>query len=108
MEQVKSSAKGISIAALISGALSVVTFILMLAGASLGNVTMLIVIGIVFGILGIIFGAVGMSKSKKAGESKALALVGLILGILGIVLIVALIVVGCFVGVAALGALSSY
>lgn len=37
------------------------------------------------GILGIVFGAIGMSKSKKTNSGHGLAVAGLVLGIIGTV-----------------------
>lgn len=114
MEQ-KSSAKGLSIASLICGILSIVTFIIILAaafnvgvnaatsgsyyGASAGltgiGLIVLYVLGFIVGIMAIIFGAIGMSKSKHIGNSKALAIVGLILGIVGVIALAAIIISAC-------------
>lgn len=98
MEQ-KSSAKGISIAALICGALSILSFLVWLLCVvenSIGTgLTMIAILGLVLGVLGIVLGAVGMVKAKKAGESKALAIVGLILGILGTILTFVIMIMGC-------------
>ena len=98
MEQ-KSSAKGISIASLICGILSILSFlvwVLCVVEQSIGTgLTLLAVFGLILGILGIVLGAVGMAKAKKTGESKALAIVGLILGILGTILTFIIIIMGC-------------
>ena len=90
MEQ-KSSAKGISIAALICGALSILSFLVWLLCVvenSIGTgLTMIAILGLVLGVLGIVLGAVGMVK--------ALAIVGLILGILGTILTFVIMIMGC-------------
>lgn len=110
MEQNKNSAKGLSIAALICGALSIVTFLIWILCILEKNVgagmTILSVFGLILGVLGIVFGAVGMVKAKKAGESKALAIVGLILGILGTILTFIVLIMSCAACGIAAGVLS--
>jgi uncharacterized membrane protein len=52
------------------------------------------IIAFVLGVLGIVFGAIGMSKAKKiGGKNRGMALAGLILGIVGIILAIVFIVV---------------
>ena len=41
-------------------------------------------VGIALGVVGIILGAVGMSKAKKTGKGKGVAVAGLVLSIIGV------------------------
>lgn len=124
MEQ-KSSAKGLSIASLICGILSIVTFVIILASAvnlgystiyggysaaaSLGlGMILMYVLGFIVGIMAIIFGAIGMAKSKSVGNSKALSIVGLILGILGVIALAAIIISTCACATCYASSLSRY
>jgi hypothetical protein len=65
-------ANGLAIAALVLGILSVV-LLWMVWG------------GIVLGVLGIVFGAIGLSRAKAGAPNKGPATAGLILGIVGLV-----------------------
>jgi lysylphosphatidylglycerol synthetase-like protein (DUF2156 family) len=69
---------GMAVAALVMGILAVVLcFIPFLSW--------------ILGLLGVIFGAVGMSKANKiGGKGKGLAITGLILGVLGLIIGVAI------------------
>ncbi len=67
------SGKGLSIAALVCGIVSII-----LAWFYMVNIAAIIV-----GVLGIIFAALGMKNSKAAGESTGLATAGLVLAIIG-------------------------
>lgn len=71
------NSKGISIAALICGIFGVLSW-------ALCSVPLISWILFVAAILGIVFGAVGMSKSKaENGKASGLAIAGLVLGIIG-------------------------
>ncbi len=43
-------------------------------------------IGVLLAVLGIVFGAIGMSKAKKTNSGKGVAVAGLVLSIIGAVL----------------------
>ncbi|MCR5808967.1 MAG: hypothetical protein K6G56_05340, partial [Clostridiales bacterium] len=84
------SSKGLSIAALICGVLGIISFFVSVFSikgvADSGNVTGVLVFGIlglILGLLGIILGAIGMKKAKEYGQSKGLAIAGLVTGIIG-------------------------
>ena len=68
--------RGMGIAALVLGIIA----------AILSFVPCVNIFAVLPGLLGIIFGAVGMSQAKKAGAPKGLPTTGLILGILSIVI----------------------
>ena len=69
------SGKGLSIAALVCGILS-----LILAWFQWVNI-----LAIILGVLGIVFAILGSKNSKAAGESTGLATAGLVLAIIGLV-----------------------
>lgn len=108
------SSKGLSIAALICGALGIISFFIYIFStvgaasaesvAGVKAVTAIVIIGLILSICGIILGAIGMKKAKDYGESKGLAIAGLICGIVGTVFAF----IGCMCACALCAGLAEY
>ena len=90
------NSKGLSIAALICGVIGIISLIVTLpailgsadnrdAEGVVASALVFPIIGLILGILGIIFGAVGMKQARLSGQSKGLAVGGLVCGIVGTV-----------------------
>lgn len=90
------NSKGLSIAALICGVIGIISLIVTLpailgsadnrdAEGVVASALVFPIIGLILGLLGIIFGAVGMKQARLAGQSKGLAVGGLVCGIVGTV-----------------------
>ncbi len=69
------SGKGLSIAALICGIVSII----------LAWFYMVNIVAIILGVLGIIFAVIGMKQAKAAGQPTGLSTAGLVLAIIGLV-----------------------
>ncbi len=87
-------------------AFGIVALICGIAGAVLPCIPCLSYIAFIPIVLGLVFGFIGMSKSKAAGAKNTLALVGVILSFCGIAVFVLSIFAGVIIGV--LGSASSY
>lgn len=69
-----------------SNGLAVAGFVLGLLGLLTCWIPILNIVGILLGILGVVLAAVGLSKSRKVGAGRGLAIAGIALGGLGVLL----------------------